>query len=108
VALEQIGRRERRERLSQLAWFEQRPAGSSVNYRGFRDGLAAVEVNNKTGFIDKTGKMVIAASDDYGSEFHGGIAQVTTGLEAQTQKSYYIDKTGKVIREQNPRRSIVE
>ena len=83
--------------------FEQRPGGSSLNYRGFRDGLAAVEVNNKTGYIDKTGKMVIAASYDYGSEFRGGIAQVTSGLEAKTQKSYYIDKTGKVIREQNPR-----
>ena len=79
--------------------FEERPGGSSVSYRGFKDGLAAVEVNNKTGYIDKTGKMVIPASYDYGSEYRNGIAQVTTGQDAQTQKRYYIDKTGKVIRE---------
>lgn len=79
--------------------FEQRPGGNSLNYRGFKDGLAAVEVNNKTGYIDKTGKMVIAANYDYGSEFRNGIAEVVTGQDAQTQKRYYIDKTGKVIRE---------
>ena len=81
--------------------FEQRPGGNSLNYRGFKDGLAAVEVNNKTGYIDKTGKLVIAASYDYGSEFRNGIAGVVTGLEAKSQKRYYIDKTGKVIREQS-------
>ena len=81
--------------------FEQRPGGNSLNYRGFKDGLAAVEVNNKTGYIDKTGKLVIAASYDYGSEFHNGIAKVVTGRDAQTQKRYYIDKTGRVIREQS-------
>ena len=44
--------------------------------------------------------MVIAASYDYGSEFHHGIAEVVIGQHAQTQKRYYIDKTGRVIREQ--------
>ena len=80
--------------------FEELPAGNSKNYRGFKDGLAAVEVNNKTGYIDKTGKMVIAPSYEYGSEFHHGIAYVVTGQDAQSQKRFYIDKTGKIIREQ--------
>lgn len=83
------------------AQFEQRPGGNSLNYHGFKDGLAAVEVNNKTGYIDRTGKMVIAATYDYGSEFRNGVAQVVTGQEARTQKRYYIDKTGRVIRELN-------
>lgn len=51
------------------------------------------------GYIDKTGKMVISATYDYGSDYHNGLAQVTAGQEARTQKHYYIDKTGKVIRE---------
>ena len=80
--------------------FEQGPGGVSLNYHGFKDGLAAVEVKNKTGYIDRTGKMVIAPSYDYGSEFHDGVAEVVSGLQAQNQKRYYIDKTGRVLREQ--------
>lgn len=80
--------------------FEQLPGGNSLNYRGFKEGLAVVEVNNKSGYIDKTGKMIIAPKYDYGSDFRGGLASVTIGLEAGTQRFYYIDTTGKIVWEQ--------
>ena len=80
--------------------FEEVPGGNSLNYRGFKEGLAVVEVKNKSGYIDKTGKMIIAPQYDYGSDFRGGLASVTIGLEAETQKRHYIDKTGKVVWEQ--------
>ena len=44
--------------------------------------------------------MVIAPQFGYGSDFRGGVASVSIGSEANTQKRYYIDKTGKVIWEQ--------
>jgi len=71
--------------------------GNSLNYRGFKEGLAAVEVNNKTGYIDKTGKIVIAATYKYGTDFNSGLAEVFIGSEPGMQKSYLINKTGKVI-----------
>lgn len=48
--------------------------------------------NKKHGFIDKTGKIVIAAQFDEAGDFSGGIAAV-----AIDQKLGYIDKTGKYI-----------
>lgn len=72
--------------------------GNSINYNGFKGGLAAVEVNKKTGYIDKTGKMVISAKYRYGSDFNSGVALVHEGEgELGTWKSYYINKTGKII-----------
>jgi hypothetical protein len=70
--------------------------GNSINYNGFKGGLAAVEVNGKTGYIDKTGKLVISARYRYGSDFNSGLALVHEG-EIETGKSYYINKSGKVV-----------
>ncbi len=45
--------------------------------------------------------MAIAPQYEYASPFQNGIAEVVVGQEATTQKRYYIDKTGKVVREQS-------
>ena len=42
----------------------------------FEEGLAAVCLNGKWGFIDKTGKEVIPLKYDFAYGFFGGLAQV--------------------------------
>jgi len=60
-----------------------------------------VRVNNKSAYIDKTGKIIIAPKYDFGYDFNKGVARLVDGDEADTtQRLYYIDKTGKVIWEQ--------
>ena len=77
-----------------------RRGGHSSNFSGFKEGLAVVRVNNKSRYIDKTGKMIIGPKYDYGNDFHSGVARMIDGQEADKQKLYYIDKTGKIIWEQ--------
>ena len=61
----------------------------------FSEGLALVGVDGKTGYIDKTGKMVIPLQVDGGnSKFLEGLA--TAKLKGN-DKLGYIDKTGKVV-----------
>lgn len=60
----------------------------------FSEGLAAVEINNRWGFIDKTGKIVITPQFDFVlREFSEGIAFV----HCDNDKIGTIDKTGKMI-----------
>ena len=47
-----------------------------TDYYGFSDGLAVVELNDKFGYIDKTGREVIPLIYDYASEFAAGLASV--------------------------------
>ena len=63
----------------------------------FSEGLAMVteRLGNdewQSGYIDKTGKMVIKMENGYGSEFHDGIAKVIA-----PNRTYFIDKTGKEV-----------
>ena len=61
----------------------------------FSEGLALVGVDGKTGYIDKTGKMVIPLQVNGGnSKFLEGLA--TAKLKGN-DKLGYIDKTGKVV-----------
>ena len=59
--------------------------------RTFSEGLAAVTVNDKQGFIDRTGKMAIPATFDVAKDFGEGLAPVKTGNAYR-----YIDKQGRV------------
>jgi len=70
----------------------------------FSEGLAAVKIGDKWGFIDKTGKLVIppqfeSISESYENEarsfksFSEGLAAVKLG----ENKWGYIDKTGKFV-----------
>ena len=58
----------------------------------FREGLAAVKINNKYGFIDKTGTVVIPAKYEAVWSFSEGLAAVYIA-----GKWGYIDKTGTVV-----------
>ena len=58
----------------------------------FHEGLVAVQLNGKYGFIDKTGNEVIPFKYDYANIFHGGLAVV------QLNGKYgYINKDGKEV-----------
>ncbi|MCU0537534.1 MAG: WG repeat-containing protein [Hydrococcus sp. Prado102] len=58
----------------------------------FTEGLAAVKVGDKWGYIDTTGKIAIALQYDSVSVFSDGLAQVAIDSEF-----WYIDKTNKVV-----------
>jgi hypothetical protein len=68
----------------------------------FKEGMASVkkgsllEGNEKYGYIDKTGKVVIPVNYESAFDFGNGKAQV-----ALDGHSFYIDKTGKEIVEEN-------
>ncbi len=70
----------------------------------FSEGLARFQSEeDKFGFIDKTGKVVIKPKYLYVEDFRNGLAKVEIGKDITTQKlgyvpkSGYIDKTGKII-----------
>jgi hypothetical protein len=56
------------------------------------DGLIPVVVNEKMGYADRTGALVIPAEYDEALSFSDGLAIVITG-----DKQRYIDKTGKEV-----------
>ena len=58
----------------------------------FREGLAAVKSGGKWGYIDVTGKLVIAAQFDDAEDFAQGLA-----VAQQGQKYGYIDHSGKWV-----------
>ena len=62
------------------------------DYYGFSDGLAVVELNDKFGFIDKTGREVIPLIYDNAYSFSNGLAVV-----ALNGKYGFIDETGRVV-----------
>lgn len=64
----------------------------------FNDGMALVEINDKIGFIDTTGKLVIPAI-----YYVGGLYFVDGKVEVEDEeaRSFFIDKTGKEIKEQD-------
>lgn len=72
----------------------------------FSEGLAAVLVGGKIGFVDTTGKMVIAPQYysptylsnnvvDHAPEFHEGLAPV--GVDSGAAHIGFIDRTGKLV-----------
>lgn len=64
--------------------------------RSFSEGYAAVEVNGKWGFIDRTGKQAVEPVYDDVKGFYKGLAIV--GLKHGKSFRYgYIDTTGRVV-----------
>ncbi|EOZ2107593.1 WG repeat-containing protein, partial [Campylobacter coli] len=59
---------------------------------GFSEGLVAVKLNGKWGFIDKSGKIVIESKFDSGGHFSEGLAGVKLN-----GKYGLIDKSGKIV-----------
>ena len=62
----------------------------------FNEGLAAVEINGKYGFIDKTGQMIIQPQYSFAQPASSGLVKVYTGDFSDGNISY-IDLSGKVI-----------
>ncbi len=62
-----------------------------IDVSDFHEGLAAVQLNGKWGYIDKTGKEVIECKYDFASDFHEGLATVKLNDKYST-----IDQTGKI------------
>ncbi|MET1410793.1 WG repeat-containing protein [Roseibium sp. HPY-6] len=58
----------------------------------FSEGLAAVKIDEKYGYIDRTGKMVISPRYDLAGSFEKGLAEVFTG-----QLAGLIDQSGKYV-----------
>ncbi len=73
----------------------------------FSEGLARIEQNNRYGFVNKTGKIVIKPVYRWAEDFHNGLAEVSTSKQISDfvvtenlgfePNLGYIDKTGKVI-----------
>lgn len=66
------------------------PMGPFQNLWSFSDGLAAVQLNDKWGYLNKSGKMVLETKFDAVRDFSEGLAFVSDG-----EKRYYIDKSGR-------------
>jgi hypothetical protein len=63
----------------------------------FHEGHACVELKDKYGFIDRTGKEVIPLKYDYAEAFNEetkGLAKVKLG-----DREFYIDTTGKYVKD---------
>ncbi len=75
----------------------------TVPYSGsaFSEGLARVTINNHTGYIDRTGKLVIGPIPFGGRDFSNGLAMVESEERctyAETKQKYgYIDRTGSLV-----------
>ncbi|HEY0003193.1 MAG TPA: WG repeat-containing protein [Pyrinomonadaceae bacterium] len=60
---------------------------------GFKEGLAAVNLDDNSGYIDRTGKFVITLEKgDRGNPFSGELALVHRG-----KSTTFVDKTGKYL-----------
>lgn len=66
-------------------------SGGSYTY-GFTEGLASIKVDNKWGWFDKKGSIVIQPQFEATGIFSNGLAGVV-----KNHKSGYIDKTGQVV-----------
>lgn len=66
--------------------------GESLDFNDFSEGLAAISKNDKYGFIDTKGKVLIEPKYDWASSFSNGLAVVSAeGLYGA------IDKQGKTV-----------
>lgn len=66
-----------------------------ISARSFSEGLAVV-VNDqqKFGFIDHSGRLVIPYTYDYAANFYAGLALVSQYSSESKQKQFFIDKNG--------------
>jgi WG containing repeat len=69
--------------------------GSKENY-SFSEGLAAVKLKDKWGYIDKMGKTVIPFQYDGTLPFSDGLSAARQ-WDVNEGKWSYIDRTGKVV-----------
>jgi hypothetical protein len=63
----------------------------------FKEGLACIEIKNKWGYIDETGKVVITPQFDDSQPFSEGFAAVASKDKAGELVWGFIDKSGKIL-----------
>ena len=64
----------------------------------FQDGLAFIQVKDKYGFIDNSGKTVINPQFESIGDFSDGLAAVSTKKDKDSEAVWgFIDRTGKII-----------
>ena len=72
----------------------------------FEEGLARFTTNNKFGFFNRAGKVVIGPQFDYAAPFHEGLAVICEGCKEATEGEHrfmrggkwgFIDTSGKII-----------
>jgi bifunctional DNA-binding transcriptional regulator/antitoxin component of YhaV-PrlF toxin-antitoxin module len=64
----------------------------------FKEGMAKIEINNKVGYINKKGKIVIPATYQSGDFFSEGLALVSNEKnEFESGNQFYINKEDKVV-----------
>jgi hypothetical protein len=68
------------------------PIGKFQNVSDFSDGLAAVQLTGKWGFINKQGQFVIKPKFDAVDDFSEGLANVIEG-----KKSFVVDTSGQSV-----------
>jgi len=86
------------------------PLDYGPSYHSFSEGLATIDTNGKSGYIDKSGRLVIPAQFVDAEDFSEGLAAAqvmgemcwcpaeASGSRRGSPKSFgYIDKTGKMI-----------
>ena len=78
--------------MSDNRCFEHYPTEIMTWGKGFSDGLAKITVNDKAGFINSNGEIVIKPTLKDAGEFKEGLAP----FEDSSGKWGFIDKTGKV------------
>lgn len=67
------------------------------NQYSFSDGLCIVKKNNRFGFINKSGKVVIPISFEEAKPFSNGFAAVRGRDSNDRQRWGFIDKSGKLV-----------
>ena len=77
------------EKLKTVVRYCELISNMGYNVEGFSSGLAAVKVNNKWGYLDKSGKMAIYPKYSEANRFSGGYASVKVG-----KKNFIIDSVG--------------
>jgi hypothetical protein len=58
----------------------------------FSEGLAAVRIDGRFGYIDASGAVVIAPSFEFAGAFHNGLAEIVVD-----DKAGVIDRTGRIV-----------
>ena len=78
-----------------------------ADMNSFSEGISAVELNHKTGYIDESWKIICQPKYDAGGDFHEGLAWVNSGQkikhykdapdDIEVGKEGYIDRSGQLV-----------
>ena len=60
----------------------------------FKEGLAPFRIDNKFGFFDRKGKIIIRSQFDFAFPFHEGLAAICVGCKEGPEGEYHSVKGG--------------